>query len=164
MSWIEIGYIGLGIVATLIGSIILKIIEWNTNKLGKVIFYAKIIHFTNNNVELKIEIKNTTRETQFIRQFTLYAFNENGEAVSFMQATHSTNSRTGDVTVYADEGFYSFTLAPTSLNHFLLSFFTDKQSTSSLKNYYVQYYDSKDRLKRKKLKIIRLDWQTLESF
>lgn len=162
MEWSEVGYIALGIIATLIASVVLKIIELRFNKAGSVKFYGKITELEDKFIEIKLEVKNTTNDVYFVRQFTLHTV-KGSEITQTFQANKSSNSKTGDIQYFADEGFYSFALPPKSISHYVLCFiFADDISRKDIESCIVRYYDNKDNVKTLHMNIGNADWQTLE--
>ncbi len=161
MEWSEVGYIALGILATLIASIILKIIELRFNKAGSIKFYGKITELEDKYIEIKLEVKNTTNDVYFVRQFSLYSIKGN-EKIKTAPANNSKNSKTGEIQYFANEGFYSFVIPPKAISHYTLCFIFEEITSKDISSYIIQYYDSKDKLKTLYLNSDIVDWQTLD--
>jgi len=159
MEWSEIGYIALGIIATLIGSIILKLLETQFNRIGKKEIYGKIIEFDEEYIELKLEIKNPTNDVWFIRQLKLYGI-KNDTLYPLKQCNYSENDTTKMREYYADEGFYSFTIQNKSLAHFIVAFAYDKTYTlDSFDRIVCQYYNDKNKIITLNFNCKSREWQ-----
>ncbi len=162
MEWSEIGYIALGIVATLIGSIILKILEVKLNRIGKKEIYGKVVEFDNQYFELKLEIKNPTNDVWFIRQLKLCGI-KNDTLYPLVQCNYSENDTTQLKEYYADEGFYSFTIPNKELSHFVVAFAYDKKNMlDSFDRFVCQYFDDKNKIITLNFDYKSKDWQLFQ--
>lgn len=162
MEWSEICYIALGIVATLIGSITLKILEIKFNRIGKKEIYGKIIEFDEEYIELKLELKNPTNDVWFIRQLKLCGI-KNNTIFPLLQCNYSENNSTKLRKYYADEGFYSFTIHNKSLAHYTVAFAYDKINTLDCFDKIIcQYYNDKNNIITLKLDYKSREWQLFE--
>lgn len=159
MEWSEIGYIALGIIATLIGSIILKILEARFNKLGKIKLYGIIVEYNDDYIEIKLEIENTTNDVAFIRQLRLFGLKDDNR-YPLIQSTYSENTSTKEREYFADEGYYSFAIPAKSFAHYTITYMFDKKNShKKFDNLECQYFNEAEKLIKLHIDQKMREWQ-----
>jgi hypothetical protein len=147
MEWSEIGYIAIGIVATLIGSLAIKFLDFKINRLGDLSIYAKIIKQQQNIINLKIEIKNTKNDVCFVRQMKLFTV-VNSEKTYYMQGDYSINKQNGleEKEFFGNKGNYSFTIQAKTIEHYELMFVSKiPVNIEKIERIGFEYYNDKDK-------------------
>lgn len=161
MEWSEIGYIAIGILATLIGSVSIRFLDFKINKLGDLSIFARIIRQQEKIINLKIEIKNTKNDVCFVRQMQLFAV-VNGEKKLFNQSDYSITRQNGneEKKMYGNDGYYSFAIQAKSLEHYELMFFSsDCFAIENIESIGFSYYDDKDKKTCGYIDPKQKDWQ-----
>lgn len=128
-AWYDIALIGVGIIATLIGGIIMKLLESKFNKIGKLSVYYRVIDIYNDTkwskVEIRIQLKNPSHDTKFLRDVALEVKKEN-KIVRAIPSEKTTHSRGGNVigtTIHANNGSYSIASESRSLVEYELVYY-----------------------------------------
>ena len=120
-TWYDIALIGVGIIATLIGGIIMKLLESKVNKIGKLSVYYRVIDIYNetnwSKVEIRIQVKNPSHDTKFLRDVALEMKKENKivRAIPSEKTTHSRGGNVVGTTMHANNGSYSIASESRSL-------------------------------------------------
>lgn len=83
--WYDIALVGIGIVATLIGGIIMKLLETRFTRYGELALYYRVINIQQNVITLHIQIKNASHEVKFLRDICLLS-NKNSVEKKLKQA------------------------------------------------------------------------------
>ena len=146
MDWSEIGYIAIGIIATLIGSVAVKFLDFKINRLGDLSIYARIIRQQQNIINLKIEIKNSKNDVCFIRQMKLFVI-VNGEKIYYEQSDYSITKKNGneEKKLFGNDGYYTFVVQAKSIEHYELMFFTKNHfNIEKIERIGFEYYNDKD--------------------
>lgn len=112
-AWYDIALIGVGIIATLIGGIIMKLLESKFNKIGKLAIYYRVtdiyVHQGTTLVTIRIQIKNPSHDVKFLRNISLCRIIEGKSVRAFpsVKTTHSTNGVVTETKIHANDGSYS---------------------------------------------------------
>ncbi len=77
--WYDIALVGIGILATLIGGIIMKLLDNKFAKYGELAIYYRVINIQHNVITLRIQIKNASHEVKFLRDICLFSIKTNQE-------------------------------------------------------------------------------------
>lgn len=111
--WYDIALIGVGIIATLIGGVSMKLLESNFNKIGKLAIYYRVIdifvHQGTTVITIRVQIKNPSHDVKFLRNISLCRIieGESVRAIPSEKTTHSKNNVVTSTTIHANEGSYS---------------------------------------------------------
>ena len=125
--WYDMALIGIGILATLIGGISLKLLETKFNKIWKLAIYYRIIGIhrqLKSLITIRVQIKNPSRDVKFLRDICLYeVFNDKKiRAIPSEKITHSKNGEIPDIKMLANNGSYSILSDPRSLVEYEFKF------------------------------------------
>lgn len=161
MEWSEIGYIAIGIIATLIGSVAIKFLDFKINRFGTLSIYTKIVRQQQNIINLKIEIKNTKNDVCFIRQMKLFVI-LNEEKIYYEQSDYSITKHNGneEKKLFGNDGYYTFVVQPKSIEHYELMFFSKNHfNIEQIKSIGFEYYNDKDKKICVYIKPKQKEWQ-----
>lgn len=144
------------------------------DSLGELKIYTKIVHRRNHRnwgfiekaenditlyVPLWIQIQNTSSIPKIVRDFNLYAYNENVYMDKAIQIHHSGDPKEREA--YGDNGSYSFLIEPLSIASYGCLFaIRRKDLNASFDELRIHYYDTKDEEKTFKFKEISNCWDT----
>ena len=112
-AWYDIALIGVGIIATLIGGVIMKLLESKFNKIGKLAIYYRVIDILVQQgttlITVRVQIKNPSHDVKFLRNISLYRIIEgkNVRAIPSEKTTHSKNNVVTSTKIHANDGSYS---------------------------------------------------------
>jgi len=161
--WYDIVLIGLGILSTLIGGIVMKLLETKFNKIGKIAIYYRIIQFdrvSKDVVTFRIQIKNPSRDVKFLRDlcFCEICKDNKNKAVQAEKMRVTNKGEIKEEKTYANNGSYSIAADPRSLIEYELRFIFNKTVDPNNK-FILSYIDDNEQIQTIKVNLeTNLEW------
>lgn len=144
--WENIIYILIGAVISLATTLIIKLIDYKANRIGKYEIYIKDI--SQDVLTIKLQIKNTTNSVKYIRDLKICKIDIENKKEELFQFDYSKTTQDGQTiseTEYGEKGSYSFIVSEKLFKN-IVCMFKHKDFDFNNSDYILQYYDELDNL------------------